>query len=181
MKSVKKTKRNESATTKYIIYSAVGVVVLAVIALLIAVVFVANREERAIKKVIKRGVQAVMDEDVDTCLGLLHESYTDSLDNDYDTVRDRAAEAFQKMSEIAMKTRRMKVEVDRGVGTATFEMRFTAKVSDSVVGEVTVSGVTGAGSPLGLNWERVSMRCVKRRGTWLVSQIVIEPLESGLL
>lgn len=177
----RQAKRKPSGVNKRVVFAVAGALVLIVVIVAALLLLTRDTEARQIKALIKRGVQAVTDEDVAACLSLLHESYTDSLGNDFDTVRDRAAEGFGELSDIVIKTRHVEVEVDGGVGTATFEMRFTARVDDGMGAQVPIAGVTGTQSPLGMNWERVSMRCVNRDGDWRVTQIVIEPADGKLL
>ncbi len=138
-------------------------------------------EERAVKRLIEEAVSAIEEENADKCLSLLHESYKDNMGHDYDTVASYAEHEFDDISNIDIKICKMSVDVERGVATANFKMRFRAWVTNRVGRTVPVTGISDTRSPLAQAWEAVAVRCIKRDGRWLITEVAVENLQrSGL-
>lgn len=129
-------------------------------------------EKRAIRRMIKDVVRAIEQKDAATVLDRLHDTYTDTLDNDYGKVRAEAEREFDGIEDISIRLSRIDVEVERGVGTASFQVKFRAKVRHG--GRlIPVSGVRGGLNPLGGSWEDVTLKCIKRGDQWLIRHMAV--------
>ena len=154
----------------------VGPVVLVLIGVAIYMVLAEDQETKAIRTLIETARECVIEKDVDRCLPLLHESYTDNLDNDYETVAANAGKSFDEVSDIAVKLRRFEIEVERGLATAKFEMRATAKIDEGLGRSIPVAGVVSTKPAIGPNWEAVTLQFLKRDGNWLVTRMIVQPI-----
>lgn len=129
-------------------------------------------DTRAIRRLVDSMADAVEAKDVDAFVALLHQSYSDNRGNDYETVLANLRGELDGLTDISIRTRRMKIEVERGVGTVTFDVRFRAKMRRSSGRSVPVSGITGRSNPIGGGWDSISMRCIRRGEGWLVKEMV---------
>ncbi|HOZ47569.1 MAG TPA: hypothetical protein PLO37_20430 [Candidatus Hydrogenedentes bacterium] len=132
-----------------------------------------DADTRALRAMVRLGIEAIETKNATACLSFIHPTYTDSLGNDYASIEREARRNFGYVSDIRVKIRNLEIEAERGVGTVAFDMRLTAKVDDGMGGRVPVSGVTNTRGPLGAPWEGIALRCIKREGMWQVTQLTI--------
>lgn len=153
-----------------------GPVLVALLGVVIYMAVAEDEEVRQIRRLIETARQIAMNKDIDAGLALLHESYTDNLGNDYESVYARARREIDEVHEITVKIRRLEIEVNRGVATAKFQVRFTANVDDGLGGTVPIAGIVSQKPAIGPNWEAVTVQFLKTGDGWLVSEAIIQPV-----
>ena len=164
-------------------YLLIGIIAAGLIVLLIPTVIVVrivteDKDVKAIRDLIYRTRQAVIDKDIKTCLSALDEKYEDNMHNTYEKIQAEAKKNpnLADVSSIKIRLRNMKIDVAENKlrAWANFEMRFTAWVREGGR-NVPVLGLVSEINPLAQTWEKVSLRGEKRDGRWLLVHAEIQP------